>query len=879
MEVWRAEGFEAKMEAAMKKMKTMLKEGRDACLPADVPHTYEDKYDLVENVTNSALACLLGSLELFGLSKDTIDANKAHKDGQPVLLCFKSTEKCAFDCKKTREEAHPRKVEADTRVTNTHENDQGDFSKTTKTKTTSYKVSTLIDEFFWNFEVEYKFFLEVGREPRQVELVSNKMVCKLKTATDAPPRPELTCHPSMQADITWLLSAVDEQSVFHFKVDRNKGCRTPRRNVQVEALLASAADFRSWCQSVGNYFSSLAVVAGQLPSSSEQVGELLERHQSFIPVYPFFFVKQGDDEGRSEAPQHLFPLDDLNSMIQRHKQDLSSSLTSAEQELIARKGFLGPQEGRVLCLLFHLLRIVEDHHRSVNHVEDGMREQLISAIGKEILPSDFLNYMCFHYRRFFLPSFAPSPFSFAIRRPDHFPDGALTMECKMSSSDQYEPVLTFRKETTIPPSSPMRMKINSGTQVSFCGQQHLHGWISFDFAEEEQIQLKLCARARQFSSFLVLIGTVVSKEEFEAKHASILQNKDELEVPLRLSSISSPKEFRDAIESLSPEQQAFARSYRKMQLGSTVFAVLVIEIKPQLEKLLSLAPDSLKKEVKLTQDLMELFLKYQIPSDLLTFDGDLSTPAGQRVEQIKEHVNKVKSVISETQEEQLKLSALEADMAMEELTVKECYSTACYAMPPPAPPPCVRRMCAPGAAGAAAPAMERMMSMEKMPTKKMKSGNALPKPTPTPTPAETGSSGKQQQSTQESSMKREEAAEGGREGELDITNIPVALDKRMEEVDEEGAMRACVLKPDKTWKKRTQKNLLAAPETLTLQEEEQRREKDKAFDLLDALSRSGNLLIDACSLHVVFPASHRFDKSLIETVTSSSSPPAFTLHL
>ena len=43
MEVWRAEGFEAKMEAAMKKMKTMLKEGRDACLPADVPHTYEDK--------------------------------------------------------------------------------------------------------------------------------------------------------------------------------------------------------------------------------------------------------------------------------------------------------------------------------------------------------------------------------------------------------------------------------------------------------------------------------------------------------------------------------------------------------------------------------------------------------------------------------------------------------------------------------------------------------------------------------------------------------------------------------------------------------------------------------------------------------------------
>ncbi len=51
--------------------------------------------------------------------------------------------------------------------------------------------------------------------------------------------------------------------------------------------------------------------------------------------------------------------------------------------------------------------------------------------------------------------------------------------------------------------------------------------------------------------------------------------------------------FRDAIESLSPEQQRFARAFRAMQLESTLFAVCVIPTRPQLERLLGLPIDSL----------------------------------------------------------------------------------------------------------------------------------------------------------------------------------------------------------------------------------------------------------------------------------------------
>ena len=80
------------------------------------------------------------------------------------------------------------------------------------------------------------------------------------------------------------------------------------------------------------------------------------------------------------------------------------------------------------------------------------------------------------------------------------------------------------------------------------------------------------------------------------------------------------KEFKDAISSLSTEQQDFCKAFRGMQLSSTLFGVVVIQIKPQMEKLLNLPPDCLSREIALTEQLMEMFIKYQLPSDLLAFD-------------------------------------------------------------------------------------------------------------------------------------------------------------------------------------------------------------------------------------------------------------------
>merc|ERR1719491_1234203 len=167
----------------------------------------------------------------------------------------------------------------------------------------------------------------------------------------------------------------------------------------------------------------------------------------------------------------------------------------------------------------------------------------------------------------------------------------------------------------------MEFPLSASANITFGGDKYLHAWLSHKFSGESGASLSLVSRARQFSSFIVLVGRISSANTFDPKYAAIVQNKDELKIPLDLSTIPTPKEFKDAIESLSPEQQNFAKAFRSMQLESTLFGVLIIQIRPQMEKVLNLPPDALTKEIRLTQDLMQLFLQYQIPSDLLSYDA------------------------------------------------------------------------------------------------------------------------------------------------------------------------------------------------------------------------------------------------------------------
>jgi len=62
-------------------------------------------------------------------------------------------------------------------------------------------------------------------------------------------------------------------------------------------------------------------------------------------------------------------------------------------------------------------------------------------------------------------------------------------------------------------------------------------------------------------------------------------------------------------------------------------------------------------------------------------------------------------------------------------------------------------------------------------------------------------------------------------------------------------------------------------ETTSLGPDEQGKERNKAFDLLDALTKSGALSVDMASLHVVIAATHCFDKTLMNTLIQDNINP------
>jgi hypothetical protein len=244
-------------------------------------------------------------------------------------------------------------------------------------------------------------------------------------------------------------------------------------------------------------------------------------------------------------------------------------------------------EANLLVMLRHCTDVCGQWVEALFYIEGLLRAQLISAIGKEVSPADFAQYMRFHCGKLFLDAFAPTPFCYAVRRSDqHSPEGTLSIEEEVvgpgGDGNIPAPIVTLASESDKP--HPMEFPLNASVSIEFHGERYLHAWLRHQFSGESGAKLSLVSKARQFSSMIVLVGRISSARVFEPKFASIVKNKDELTIPLDASTIPTAKEFKDAIESLSPEQQAFAKAFRSMQLESTLFGVLVIQIKPQLER-------------------------------------------------------------------------------------------------------------------------------------------------------------------------------------------------------------------------------------------------------------------------------------------------------
>eukprot|EP00435_Cladocopium_sp_Y103_P048485 s858_g14.t1 len=566
--------FEEKLQKAMQDVKLILDSEKCMSLPQETHHTYEDKFGLVERCSLLTLASHWNSLELMGLTKEALLEAKDWADGNAeVSLRFRADERCEFLREECREVEEPSCGGLDISSVGVA---LGIMSKTV----------TRVTEYLWHFEVTYTLDLlrGVGAQPHERRTLTTATTsAQLTTTAKVAPRKVQVPAISKEINMTFLLKHLEPSGDGYcprFQIPRDSPkTKTPRRNQQVEEMWLYLQNLKAFAGSVERYLSQLqqADAFSQSCPSTEAV---------FVPTLPLLRV-EGCPEEESEQPETRMcvRLDadqhddsglsvssvDCNRLLAEEMRSLAVKRQELSEACTTSHGVFRLQEATLVLALKHCLDVVERWCDSVDFVESLLRRQLSACIGRSLTAVDVANYMRFHHRKLFAAPYQPRPFSFSVRSArNRCAEGVVSIE-----EDGGAPVWSMcarRSEQT------MKFALDASTRVSFTGDLHLHAWLAERFEGKATSKLSLVSRARQFSCFMVLLCKVIARDELEVSHAVLLQNKDEVQIPLELATIPTPKEFKDAIESLSPEQQQFAKEHDSWCLGCTGLESLKAEL-------------------------------------------------------------------------------------------------------------------------------------------------------------------------------------------------------------------------------------------------------------------------------------------------------------
>ena len=234
---------------ALQSIETILETTRQPVLAEDATdHTYEDKYSLVEFVTNSAIGSFVNVLQLMGLGNDNLletPLEWVHSKKQTVSLRFQATRTCDLESETERQ------VTVSETEIERSQGGAGLMGRLTK-DTETVKVKQTRKEYQWRVKVSYQLLLQSGDDT--LELSTRDLSTLIVTsagvnnnnkdkATSAPPRPPLA--PKRQTNdvsLTWLLQNIspqqDDHYVCQFSIDRfAEACKTPSRNPDIQKAL------------------------------------------------------------------------------------------------------------------------------------------------------------------------------------------------------------------------------------------------------------------------------------------------------------------------------------------------------------------------------------------------------------------------------------------------------------------------------------------------------------------------------------------------------------------------------------------------------------------------------------------------------------------
>ena len=655
--------FKTQMEKSMSHVRQLLESSKQPTFVSEVSHEYQDKYLVVEFMLNTALSAVSNILSTIGVTPahhgTMIEWARTHS----VSLRFDTIESCEFDRQVVREDQDGKTVRVE--VTS-------DAGGTTRhDRKTVFNVT----EYYWNYSVNYKLLAckGVGDSAEDCIVFSDVAATEVLVVQGNAKSPRSSRHrPSILSDLTVYLRAYPSAKSLRpvFSINRNTStCFTPRRNDDVKQLLDQMEALQDWAGAVGTYLSSTF--------PKRDTFATIGVDEVFVPILPVLMdcsrpgVSEEEcvdtavldkDGSPNTHPRPSVPSSHAMSRLLGEQLRTLHKLQAYVESTCSNASIASA--GQLFVATAHLKQLCSQSSMSVQHIEALLRQQLVAAIGKEVHPVDIAAFMAYAGHKLFAEQFQPQALSYAVRRSgQHSPEGRVAVEVKYprvagsgridtSSYDMVNnaPIYTSTQRRHRHRAEPvgtksgnqsasaepvvsglaeplMRFNIDSSTTIALHGDLLVHSYLQprfsahenghVHFGEDTIPELFLTAEARQFSSFIVLIGRISSASTFEPTAGLVVKNKDTLRIPLQLAVIPTEREFRDAIESLSHEQQQFARAFRGMQMQHTLFGVCVVQIKPQLEKVLNLPPDSLTKEIALTEDLMELFIEYQIPSDLL----------------------------------------------------------------------------------------------------------------------------------------------------------------------------------------------------------------------------------------------------------------------
>jgi hypothetical protein len=281
---------------------------------------------------------------------------------------------------------------------------------------------------------------------------------------------------------------------------------------------------------------------------------------------------------------------------------------------------------------------------------------------------------------------------------------------------------------------------------------------------------------------------------------------------------------------------------------------------------------------------MELLMDYQIPSDLLSYNGEEDVIFSSKVDYVKSKVMEMQEMLHAAKEKEVEEAKIQYEYEPQISVVEDsipigdelcCYDSFCDCGCC-CDCECERECCCCKCCRCCDCDCDDEDDAPPPPKPQAKAKAAAPAPAPKPKSEEPAPPQEQKQTPPKSEEKKEAGKPETSEvqvDEVDITQVPARLDELFGEFDVDNALRPTIITTGGSWTKTSQKSLLSSPVEETLYGAEQDKLRDKAFDLLDALSRSGGLAFDEASFHVIVAVTHCFDQTLMDTLVQQNVNP------